>query len=409
MALFSQKDIQLLQIGGIATKTTGTIEAMNAGEIGIFTPAGVRLTEATAATAKQFIIVKKTSGGIPLVTDTIDKTTIKFAKATLYTASQEQITTIGYNGTSGSLQAINDNKYHVRISLRQGLTSNHGGLYLKHGYYTSDATATEFEVAKNLLLDLSNEFSKEADRPVIATMLCNNAGAALGVGPSTLSVNYGSRYILASDTTHTLVAGDVVRIGGTATTTPVYVVKSVSGATIELESRYLGASATGVAGEVITAALAAAASFGIVLTGAAAGYRVGRLDQDLSVNSFDVTLENFGTSTFGLTQQAKPGTGTEKQIKALEFFLQGNEGDYLRLGEPNIFAPRAEASGVYDMIDIFVEEIYTGSMVASPIRKHYTLAIPQATPNYALTGTADDITDVLEVLAFGSVNGNLTV
>ena len=81
----------------------------------------------------------------------------------------------------------------------------------------------------------------------------------------------------------------------------------------------------------------------------------------------------------------------------------------MRMGEPNIFDARTEASGDYEFIDLMVEDTMTTSIVSGPIKKRYTLAIPETTPNYAIAGTADDITDVLEVLAFGTATGALAL
>lgn len=405
MATQSQRDIQLLFIGQAATKTTGDISSMNSGEIGIFTPGGVRLTEATAATAERFIIVKKTpgTGGIPLVSGVIDKANIKSAVRTTYVASADQVTNVGYNGTNGSITVANDNRYNMRFNIRQGRVSNLGGLYIKHAFYVSDTSATQLEIASNLVKAAIAEFSKEPDKIVKVEMLSDDAGAALGAG--TLTVVNGSKYVTASSASHGALPGNVLRIGGTATTDPVYVVESVSSTQIKLAVPYQGTSGAAIAGENITTLTGA---FGIKVTGVAQPHKVGKLAQDLSPLIFDITLENFGATTFANTASTA-GNGTEKQVKELEFFLQGNEGDYLRMGEPNTFPQRVEATGNYHIINIETEEIYTDSITAGPIRKGFVICLPTTVPNYAVTGTADDITDVLEVLAFGSANGNLAV
>lgn len=412
MATFNQRDIQTLFVGAAATKTTTTIDAMNDGEIGIFTPAGTMLTEATAATEDKFIIVKKTaSGGIPLVSGFINKNDIKNAIRRVYVASTEQVTNIGYDGTTGAIDAQNETDYHIRISIRDARTSNHGGLYLKHAFYTSDTSATEQEIASELLKSLNNNFSKEPETIFNATMLCDDAGAATTAATGTITTVQGSKYATASvSATAELEVGGLVRLG-TATTDEVYEIVALSGTTITLDTAVTSAGAAYTAGnaEFITAALAAAGSYGLVLTGVAASHTVGKLHADLQPNIFDVTLENFGTTLNVLTTAATAGNGTQKQVAELEWFCQGNEGDFHRMGEPNIFPSRSEVSGNYDLIDLVIEETYTGSIVNGPIRKVFTLAIPETAPNYAIDGTADDITDVLEVLAFGSATGDLAV
>lgn len=406
MASFSQKDINLLFIGAAATKTTTTIEAMNDGEIGIFTPAGVRVTEATAATVKKFIIVKKVAGGIPLVSGIINKADLKSVTRKVYVAATDQVQNIGYDGSTGSITVTNDNEYHVRISFREGLTSNHGGLYLKHGFYVSDLNATQYEIAANLVSSIQDNFSKEAEKLISVQMLANDAGVAT---TGTVDVVKGTRKAVAS------VPGDFEVGGllrtGTATTAAVYKIVSISGTVLTLDSKMI--AATGqyaiAAAESVTAALAAAASYGIKLTGIPSAHVVGKLHGDLAPIAFDVTLEGFGATGNVLTTAATAGNGTEKQIKELEFFCQGNEGDFYRIGEPNLFPKRTEASGNYDLISLDIQENYTGSIVLGPIFKSYTLALPTTAPNYAIAATADDITDVLEVLAFASATGALAI
>lgn len=406
MSTFSQKDIQLLFVGGAATATTGAIDLMNDGEIGIFTPAGTRITEATAATASKFMIVKKTAnGGVPLVSPVITKADLKLAKRTVFAAATEAVVNVGYDGTTGSIEAINDNEYHLRISLRQGFTSNHGGLYLKHAFYKSDVNATELEIASAIVKDATANVSKEAEAVAIFSLLSNDAGVAT---TGTLDVVKGSKVVKFENAD--AVVGGLVRIG-TATTAPCYKVISISGVNVTLDTKVNEATAQYAAGnaETVNVANANAASYGVKLTGVAGKHVVGKLHGDLMPNAFDVTLENFGSTGNVLAVAATAGTGTAKQVAELEWFCQGNEGDFHRMGEPNLIARRSEVSGDYDLIDLKSVELYTDSITVGPVSKEFTLAIPTTAPNYAIAGTSDDITDVLEVLAFGTATGALAV
>jgi hypothetical protein len=323
MSAFSQKDIQLLFVGGNAAATTGAISAMNDGEIGIFTPAGVRVTEATAATVDKFMIVKKTpNGGVPLVSPVVNKKDIKRIYRKVYVPSAEQVSTIGYDGTNGAIESINDNEYHVRVSLRQGYISNHGGLYLKHGFYKSDISATQYEVASGLLLDLVTNFSKEAEKVIMFEMLLNAAGVATA---GTTAVVKGSKTIIASVPADYQVGG-AVRLG-TTTSAATYKVVSIVGNVVTLETRVTAATQTFAIGAArgITAANAAAATCGVRATGIASIHVTGKLHGDLMPNIFDISLENFGSTPNVLVTNASAGNGTEKQLKELEWFCQGNE------------------------------------------------------------------------------------
>jgi hypothetical protein len=413
MATFNQRDIQTLFVGGAigAADQTTSISNMQDNEIGIFTPAGTRITEATALTEDKFIIVKKTAnGGIPLVSGVINKNDIKNAIRKEYVAATDQVTEIGYNGTTGAIDAQNDTDYHIRISVRDARTSNHGGLYLKHAFYTSDASATEFEIASELLKSLNNNFSKEPEEILTATMLCNDAGTNTTATTGTLTTVKGSKYVTVSGNTTEFQVGGLLRLG-TATTDEVYEIVALDTTVMTLDTAVTsaGAAYTATNANAVTAAGATAGTFGLILTGVAPNHVVGKLHADLQPNIFDVTLENFGTTGNVTSTAATAGNGTQKQVAELEWFCQGNEGDFHRIGEPNLFPTRSEVSGNYDLIDLIVEETYTGSIVNGPIRKVFTLAIPETAPNYAITATGDDITDVLEVLAFGSATGDLAV
>lgn len=407
MSTFSQKDIQLLFVGGAATATTGAIDAMNDGEIGIFTPSGKRVTELTAATAEKFIIVKKTpNGGVPLISSVINKKDIKSLSRKAYVAATDQVVNVGYDGTNGAIEAINDNNYKLTISFREGLTSNHGGLYLKHGFYQSDINANQYEIGTNLLKSVTDNFTKEAEQLISAELLCDDAGTST---TGTVTVVKGSK-VVSTTAPGDFAVGSILRLG-TATTDSCYKVLSIVGNAVTLETPVTVATQVfgiGLA-EFITPANAQAAVFGVKLTAVPSAHVVGKLHGNLQPILFDVTLENFGTSSNVLAVPGTAGNGTEKQVKELEWFCQGNEGDFHRIGQPNLITARTEASGNYDLIDLQIEEIYTGSITSGPIHKAYTMAIPETAPNYAIAGTADDITDVLEVLKNGAVDGSLTV
>jgi len=415
MATFSQKDVQNLFVGGANGDATAALAAMPAGEIGIFTPGGARITEASAATEDRFVIVQsRGAANPPLISPVIDKSKVAFkATARLFAAATQQIDAVGFNGTTGSIEAISDNLYMVDLALGQSLVSNHGGLYLKHGVYQSDATANQAEIATGIVGSLIANFSREPDRIILPEAICNNAGAAVVGAAATLGVVYGSKYVVFDDA-HNFVAGDYIRIGGTAVTNVVYEVVNVTagaGTTsiLELAYKYQGATATVLVANVerITAVLAAAADFGVRITGIAQPFSVGKLH--VGANSWKLTLKDFGTSTVTSLASANVGTGTENQVSELEWFCQGNEGDYFRMGEPYIISPRSDVSGTYDLIHIATSELTRNSIVSGPVNMQMTLAIPSTTPDYAATGTANDITDVLEVLIYGATNGNLTV
>mgnify|MGYP003656411985 FL=1 len=158
---------------------------------------------------------------------------------------------------------------------------------------------------------------------------------------------------------------------------------------------------------LITAAAANAGNWGIRLMGKAMDFTVGKIQNKVSKWDLSLNVDSFGATPLTNAQAATVGTGTTNQIAELEWFLSGNMGELFRMGEPNIFtATKMVVDGVtYDMIAVQYEEGRKDSLgyVNSP--QVLTLAIPNTTPDWA-TGP-ENITDVLEVLVYGAVNGKL--
>lgn len=409
---FSQKDIQTLFVGNAAAITTGGMDTLNSGEIGIFTPAGVRMTEALAATEAHFIIAKKVGTEL-LVSSKIAKKDIKQSNLVVGSVATPVVASVGYNGVNGAIDAINDNDYYLRLEMIASCVDNHGGYYAKPAFYKSDLSTTEMEVANALALNLVNNFSREASKSVLVEVLSAAAGTAFGAGTGTLSIVKGSTKAVASvDATVGVEVGSYVRLG-VALTSPVYKVVAVDAATETITFDRKVTEATAVLANTvavwITLANAAAAATGIRITGVEDAHVLGKHYNNLEGVNFSVTLQDFG-STSNTIVGGSTGNGTNIQVAELELFCQGNEGEiYGSVGFPNNFDTRAEAVlPLYNLITISTTELYAESIVAGPINKVFTLAMP-AGAAYAIAGATDDITDVLEVLSPVSAAGALAM
>lgn len=415
MATFSQNDITLLFVGGAATKTTSSIGAMNQYEIGIFTPAGTRITELTAATVTEFIVVQsRGANAAPIVSPVIKKADVVKATRKTYVAATEQVDYIGYNTSSGSIEAINDNIYRIRLAMDESLTSNKGRIYVKDGVYQSDSTATQVEIANGLVTSLINNFKREPEKAMKFERVTNSTIATGTLTTGTLDVRYGSPYVTAasdidnSATGTTMVVGDYLVILGVA-----YKVIALDNTNqiATLDVPYQGTTNSAVPDANVTfipAANAAAGNWGIKITGRPLTFSVGKIKYRKS--RWVTSIQDFGTTTITNSVGASEGTGTTEQAQEKEWFYRGNDSEIFRMGEPNIYARIADVvvGTNYDSIILNVEE--TGSsLVMNKRKKQIELLLPETAPNYAVTGTADDITDVLEVLIYGSANGNLAI
>lgn len=418
MTTFSQNDYQSLLVGksGASLKDAATVNALADGEIGIFTPAGVKLTEAAAASTDRFILaVGRGTGVAPLQTPVINKNKVTSKGKKVTVAATEQVDYIGYNTSSGAIEVNNSSIYRVRLDIKEAITQNHGGVYVKDMVYKSDASATQVEIANGLIASAIANFSREADKAIKFERVTSSTVTAATTG--TLAVVNGSKYVTAatdidnSATTPTMVVGDYLVISGIAYKV---VGVNVGGAQVaELDIPYQGATDAAIADAsvgFITAANAAAGNWGIKMTGVELGFTVGKLSYRKMRWVTTLNTDAFGATPITKSATATLGSGVYEQIAELEWFVNGNNGEFLRMGEPNLFSRVSlVADEPYDLITInfYDERVDTLNHVTSP--KVVTLAIPNATPGYAVSGTTDDITDVLEVLLYGAAGGELAI
>lgn len=420
MTTFSQRDYQALLVGKAFTSTPATtIGALANGEIGIFTPAGVKLTETAAGTTDRFILaVGRGTGVAPLITPVIDKTKVTAKNLKNVVSAAEQLDYIGYNGSTGSIEVNNNSVYRAAINLKDVLAEgNHGGVYIKDMVYKSSAAATQAEIASGLVKSAIANFSREASNVIKFELLCNDAGSAVGAAADTVVGAVGSKYITVTDvgsntTVNAIAVGDYFR-AGTAVTSPVYKVVAstvtTAGGVLTLDVPLQAAvNLVGNTSEFITGALAAVANFGIKMTGIEQPFTVGKIHYKKVRWNVTLSTDSFGATTLTNSTSASEGVGQYEQIASLEWFINGNNGEFFRMGEPNIFGYTSMASDItYRTITIEFQDGRTDSMGYVNTPKVVTLAIPSATvPDYAVTGTADDITDVLEVLLYGATTGN---
>lgn len=402
MATFTEKDKMSVFIGVPGTAaTTGNISTLTSGEVGIFNRSKTtRLTEAAAKAGGVFTMVEGKGTDTPFTSDVINSNSVVKVSRAVAAAAVEKVDYIGYNTTAGAIEAINDNLYIVRLHIDQSITANQGGIFVKHGQYKSDATATQVEIANGLVESFINNFSREAEKFATFERVTSSTVTASTSGDFTV-VN-GSKYVTAATDVDNggAVAGDYLVLGGVAYKVIAF---NVGGAEVaELDIPYQGASGTvtDANSSFITVANAAAGDWGIKLTGKALKFTVGKFNYRKA--NWVTTLQSFGTSTLTESAGANPGVGTYEQAAELEFFYKGNDGEYFRSGQPNIFnAPVVTVPGTtYDAIIIDVAE-NGGNTTVNKRQKQYMILIPNTTPNWADGGTADDITDVLEDLLEG--------
>jgi hypothetical protein len=447
-------------VGGTPSSaiTTTTIKnatfLANAGEVGIFTPQGLRILETASPSAvlgvslvatpgMDFVLaVSRGANEAPLVSDVIKGSTVTVAKKKAYAAATEQSTAIGYNGTSGLIADVATyagGLYKVGVLVHQFLSGTDSEK-IKAGYYQSQLTDSQADIALGLVKSLVQNFSREVSnangqkpvefKAVVNTPLANDF--VFDNSNFNMTVTKGAKQILAENTgptynTGTLLAvGDFLRIGtaagavGTvALLSDVYKVVSIVGTVITLDREVWAASGTYVDNSgnitVIPASVGEAANWGIISSGTALPFDVKK--KRYAKVRFDVTLnENFGSTAVTTITSASEGNGTYQQVAQLEKFLNGFRAEQYEMGEPFLFNsdqdlladPAVTGSGYNQISLIFSNTVFNFQGEVSP--KELIIAVPATTPGYA-GASADDITDVLEdiIPVAAQVDGDLAI
>ena len=407
MATFTEKDKTSLFVGKAVTITSGNdLSAVADGEIAIFNKTKTTRLAEGASDASFTIVEGKT--GTPFVSDTINVSDVTQVVRRTYEAAVEKVDYIGTTGAGSSeaIEVINDNLYFIRLHIDQSITTSQGGgILVKHGQFKSAASGnTQKSIVQGLYDSLVNNFSREA-KPYIAFGRTNSGTVSPSVSGD-LTVKYGSKFITAAtdiDQGAQGQIGDYLSIAGV-----VYQIVAINGETATVDVPYTGESGTVADADcgIIDEAAANAGNWGIKLEGKPLKFSVGKMNYKKA--NWKTTVQNFGTTKVTESAGAYPGSGTYEQAAELEFFYKGNDGEYFRSGNPNIFdRPIATVPGTtYHTISIQVEQ-NGGITTRNKRSKTYTLLIP-AGANYAIDGTANDITDILEDLLAGKPlsNGN---
>ena len=423
MSARQQNNVEYLLVGGEGAIDDSIIKTLNDGEIGAFTPGGLRITQsavagvAVAAALNQdfFLALGGTS---PLQrTPVIKGGTIKNIKAKAYTTATTQVDYIGFNGTSGSIEAIDNNLYMTQVYIEELLTSSTDGRYIKHFQYESDSSATQAEVANGLFKSAVFNFKREAkntsgDAPLVfEMMMAAGSDAALGTGVDDVVFVKGSATISATDiddatTNSALAVGDYLRVG-TAATDEVYKITAINATanTATLDVPYQGASQTlaDTALKVIPAASAASVACGVKLSAAAKDHKVGK--EFYGVNRYNFNLKDAGTTTITNSVAATEGTGEVNSVKDLEWFTKGNEGEYFRMGEPTIYSYTSEVNTAvagYDFLSIVAQGSDLVGFQNNESPMTITLATDETAADFMTTANTG-LRDVLETIAGTSI------
>jgi hypothetical protein len=348
MALDSKNNIKsVFIVPAQAAVTSGTITpgSVATGSVVVANMSNQVLDATTVLDYSKIKIIKDRGADLPLQQVVLDLNQIAAWGATPGAVATEQVDFVGYNGTSGQIAVINSNFYTVKLEhVPNQFAYGKRPANYKYGTYQSSPGATEAEIANGLQASLVQNFrpNRTTDWRVITELVCNNAGAAITGAATTFGVTRYAKNVVINGTVTNVAAGDFIRLGGTTTAAVVYKVASITSPTsIVLEVPYQGTTGSiGVANvEVITAALAASAAFGIKITGLKQKYDVNRWRQYDKVR-FNTFIQGFtpsATVTAVTTTAAFDGVAVYEQVANDEYISWGDEGQVFVDQVPPLF------------------------------------------------------------------------
>ena len=283
-------------------------------------------------------------------------------------AAAEQVTHIGYNGSSGAIEMINSNTYKIKLNFYEQGRTGQGQHDFISAFYESDASAVGGEVVFGIEKLLRLACNKQAERPVKFAIL-NSAALDTNLDfDHAVTVVNGSNWVTVATDLGTdggvveAAVGDFIRLGSATETdaavalgSAVYKIEEISGLNLKLDRPVTGVSGSYTAStdaQLIQAATANAASWGIRCTGIARTHTVGK--RPYSKVHFTVGLEDFGTTTVVYTTAMSLGSGTPEQIADLEYFTEGQHGykyrgDYMYYPA---YTSRVTSTSMYDQITL---------------------------------------------------------
>lgn len=397
--LIGKKDISSALTAGVVA----TPESLEDGEVVLTTVDGKVLTSGSSAVNENtpLVIVQGQGSTKPLIKSTpFTPKSIFVAKKKAYTPATQQISYVGYNGSTGNIvnpgvgtsiilrNTFKTNFYQFSDKLMESVVG-----------YKVTAADTIASIGAVLQKYAIQDVKKYVNIPYSVELLSSHAGTAnaatAGADFTHLKFTKGSALVVGTNSSGTEMNGsdeliDVLAAGyflraGTAVTSPIYKVTAVTDGTgttpagtplrITLDSPYQGDTVLIAVGstEYITAANVAANNVGIKFTGRAQTI-FGTNTFRYETSKFVTTAQNFSTTeVVNASTVPTEGSGVYEQIAEEEFFFQLGEGMHdnaLIQIPPVTMRTNVVSSGTYSIIDLEVAtQSGTMSFINNPIAR----------------------------------------
>jgi hypothetical protein len=338
--MFTEKNVLHFAVGSNqAAYKAGDLDSLAVGQIAVVSIANVVDNLGDAVTGRVRLVYKSSDGEL-IFSPVIDTAYITTNTAVEYTAATQQLSYIGYNGSSGAIDATDNNLYSLDIEIEEDLMMLAPHPYIKAAFYTTSTGATQEGIAGELIKNLVNNFSRDAEDRIRFSRLSDAATEADVVG-TTAAVAHGSRQVTLGVTYTGLVINDYLSLDGVL----YKVINIVGNTTITLDIPYQGITELIATGDAlrVTNANAIAADWGIRFQGLArTNFREGVYKYQVygfklltsegeHTGSNPTTTRTWGATNFTTAVQANKGIGTYEETAEIEWFAQGNRGDGIRV------------------------------------------------------------------------------
>ena len=289
--------------------------------------------------ADKFFIVQGKGATQPLMKSPALTKGMVAISASKFKAAVQQVTIVGYNGTTGALPVANNTDFWIKVRKRDNDAANRSQpMSLFAGPVKTDATGTQAELAVALVGSGYRNFTNQepANGYLRFEAITNAAPSAAVTGATSLTFTYKSKVVaITGSATSNVAVGDFLRVGGAAVTNAVYRVAAVTATAITLSTFFVGDTTTLTVANVhvITAVNAATGNFGVRLTGIVAPFDVNAF-RDYYANRWTTSFSD--GSTLITVTGAQNGNGVWQQVAMDEYLNYGFEGENNQLAVPSV-------------------------------------------------------------------------
>ena len=191
--MFTQNDIARVYVSGNESYTSAsTIAGMSVGEIMVQKIDGTKLASGGNITTIFRLVTMYSDGA--LTSDWIDPTGLTYHTAS-YDAPEEQLSFIGYNGTTGDMDALASTDYVARLYIQDNLKEFGNKQMVKFGAYKSASTTTDDVVALGVKQSLIANFKRENPKLIKIEEVASGTIAVLTGSSTIYKLTKGSKVV----------------------------------------------------------------------------------------------------------------------------------------------------------------------------------------------------------------------